>query len=148
MAAVASAPPQLPASEYFEEPAAARGHIPDELREHHQVRNSLPPGVRRQHRRRRLLDVYADSLRHVNRMYTKRYGGATRKVPAHMPHFLQKSVLEAMHDRFPDQFAATASHRFRHSQDMQFSFSYFYYLMSELKTFDVHSIELDANHDG
>ena len=42
------------------------------------------------HRGRRLLDTFGDSLRHVNRLYNKLYGFLPRKVPAHMPHMINR----------------------------------------------------------
>ena len=55
-------------------------------------------------------DTFADSLRHVNRLYTKEYGHATRKVPAHMPHYIQREVMVALQDKFPEEFDSTSSH--------------------------------------
>jgi len=43
--------------------------------------------------RRLLMDTFADSLRFVNRIYTAEFGSDSRKVPAHMPHFMDKTVL-------------------------------------------------------
>jgi hypothetical protein len=34
---------------------------------------------------RKLLDDFADSLKHVNKLYTQTFGPSARKVPAHMP---------------------------------------------------------------
>lgn len=34
---------------------------------------------------RKLLDDFADSLKHVNKLYTQAFGPSARKVPAHMP---------------------------------------------------------------
>lgn len=34
---------------------------------------------------RKLLDDFADSLKHVNKLYTHAFGPSARKVPAHMP---------------------------------------------------------------
>ncbi len=67
------------------------------------------------HRSRRLLgddmtDTFADSLRHVNRLYTKEYGHAVRKVPSHMPHYIQKDIMIALQDKFSNQYDATSSH--------------------------------------
>ena len=42
---------------------------------------------------RRLLDTFGDSLRHVNRLYNARFGYAARKVPAHMPHLIDRAVM-------------------------------------------------------
>ena len=71
------------------------------------------------HRSRRLMeevvtDTFADSLRHVNRLYTKVYGHATRKVPSHMPHYIQKDIMIALQDRFPEEFEITSSHPVGH----------------------------------
>jgi hypothetical protein len=41
-------------------------------------------------KKRKLLDTFADSLRHVNRLFNQIYGYMARKVPAHMPHFIDK----------------------------------------------------------
>jgi UDP-N-acetylglucosamine-lysosomal-enzyme len=85
---------------------------------------------------RRLLDMYGDSLRYVSMLYNKHFGRETRKAPAHMPHFLDRNILHEMIDEtFPDRFAATSSHRFRDSHDMQYAFSYFYFLMNQPRPF-------------
>ena len=66
------------------------------------------------HRSRGLLedmtDTFADSLRHVNRLYTKEYGHTSRKVPSHMPHYIQKDVMVALQNKFPEQYDLTSSH--------------------------------------
>lgn len=68
----------------------------------------------RGHKSRRLMeemtDTFADSLRHVNRLYTKVYGHATRKVPSHMPHFIQRDVMVELQSNFPEEFDSTSSH--------------------------------------
>jgi hypothetical protein len=97
-----------------------------------------------------------------------------------MPHFLQKSILEEMMARYPAQvraavprhaphrpdglvpscalaesvecvqFNQTSANRFRSKTDMQYTFSYMYWLMSKKK--DVNYTELfgiaDSNRDG
>lgn len=80
---------------------------------------------------RKLLDVYGDSLKHVNSIYNRLYGSEGRKVPAHMPHFIQRPVLQRLMEAFPEQWTTTSSHQFRASNDMQFSFAYFYFLINE-----------------
>lgn len=57
-----------------------------------------------------MTDTFADSLRHVNRLYTREYGHATRKVPSHMPHYIQKEVMVALQAKFPEEFDKTSSH--------------------------------------
>ncbi|XP_076114277.1 N-acetylglucosamine-1-phosphotransferase subunits alpha/beta-like [Mytilus galloprovincialis] len=79
--------------------------------------------------RRRLLDTFGDSLRHVNKIYNREFGFTARKVPGHMPHFVDRSVMYELHEKFPEEWDITSSHKVRSSDDMQFAFSYFYYLM-------------------
>ena len=117
-------------------------------------------------RGRRLLDVYGDSLRFVNKLLTRAYGHEARKVPAHMPHMVNREVMDDLQarwdnpwstppqftppPRYPEEFEATSSHKLRSSDDMQFSFSYFYFLMSERKTLDITDAfsELDSDQSG
>lgn len=79
--------------------------------------------------RRRLLDTFGDSLRHVNKIYNREFGFTARKVPGHMPHFVDRFVMYELHEKFPEEWDITSSHKVRSSDDMQFAFSYFYYLM-------------------
>ena len=84
-------------------------------------------------RRRRLEDTYGQSLVHVNRLYTKTFGTEGRKVPAHVPHMIDKDYMNEMQERWPEQWNATSAHRFRSPTDMQYSFSYYYYLSNRIK---------------
>lgn len=92
--------------------------------------------------RRRLLDTFADSLRHVNRLFNAAFGYETRKVPSHMVHMVDVHIMSRLQQRFPEEFDRTSSHRIRSSDDMQFAFSYFYFLMSEK-----HEIQPDEYFD-
>lgn len=100
--------------------------------------------------KRRLLDTFANSLRHVSRIYNKAYGYTSRKVPAHIAHMIDKNIMLEMQAKFPDDWAETSSHRMRSSDDMQYAFAYFYYLMSETRNLTVDEVfhELDADHSG
>ncbi|CAN7998761.1 unnamed protein product, partial [Ixodes hexagonus] len=82
-------------------------------------------------RRRRLLDTFGDSLRHVNRLFNSAFGYEARKVPSHMVHMVDVDIMRRLQDMFPEEFDRTSSHKVRSSGDMQFAFSYFYFLMSE-----------------
>lgn len=103
-------------------------------------------------RTRKLLgeDYFANSLKHVNMLYTKRYGHAARRVPAHMPHFIQREIMEALQAEFKEEFDMTSSHKVRASNDMQFAFSYFYYLMSEKNSMVLEELfsRLDTDRSG
>jgi hypothetical protein len=100
--------------------------------------------------RRLLIDTFADSLRWVNSLYNKVFGKDNRKVPAHMPHFIDRRIQEELYARWPDRFDQTASHKFRHSNDMQFAFSYFYFMMQSKMTYDPRKVftQLDGDEDG
>ncbi|XP_067143538.1 N-acetylglucosamine-1-phosphotransferase subunits alpha/beta isoform X2 [Centruroides vittatus] len=101
-------------------------------------------------KRRKLLDTFGDSLRHVNKLYNEAFGFETRKVPAHIAHFIDVDVMQRVQEKFYDQFDITSSHRMRSSTDMQFAFSYYYYLMNEMKTVEMDEIfdEFDTDHSG
>ena len=109
---------------------------------------------KRSHRgRRKLLDTYAASLIHVNRLYNKEFGVEARKVPAHVPHMIDREVMEEMQARWPALWNETSSHRFRSPRDMQFSFSYYYYAVHRHKLAAVDPsaflrLLVDHDHDG
>jgi hypothetical protein len=102
---------------------------------------------------RRLEDTYGASLVHVNRLYNKEFGSEGRKVPAHVPHMIDRDYMQEMQARWSEQWNATSAHRFRSSTDMQYSFSYYYYLMNRHKVHphDLHKYlahVLDTDRDG
>lgn len=79
-----------------------RGHLPWERQgvfpeTHPQDSARIPT-----RRGRRLLDTFADSLRHVNKLYTRAYGHAVRKVPAHMPHMINREIMQELQDRWAE----------------------------------------------
>lgn len=47
---------------------------------------------------RRLRDTFADSLRHVNKLLNSQFGFTSRKVPAHMPHMIDRLVMQELQD--------------------------------------------------
>lgn len=102
---------------------------------------------------RRLEDTYGASLVHVNRIYNKEFGSEGRKVPAHVPHMIDRDYMAEMQARWPEQWNATSAHRFRSGTDMQYSFSYYYYLINRHKVHphDLHkylATALDTDRDG
>uniref|UniRef100_A0A672QF66 N-acetylglucosamine-1-phosphotransferase subunits alpha/beta n=1 Tax=Sinocyclocheilus grahami TaxID=75366 RepID=A0A672QF66_SINGR len=99
---------------------------------------------------RRLRDTFADSLRYVNRLLNAQFGFTSRKVPAHMPHMIDRLIMQELQDTFPQEFDKTSSHRVRHSEDMQFAFSYFYFLMSAVQQLNISEVfdEIDTDHSG
>lgn len=99
---------------------------------------------------RRLKDTFADSLRYVNKLLNGQFGFTSRKVPAHMPHMIDRLIMQELQDTFPEEFDKTSGHRVRHSEDMQFAFSYFYFLMSAQQQLNVSDVfdEIDTDHSG
>ncbi|KZC05291.1 N-acetylglucosamine-1-phosphotransferase subunits alpha/beta [Dufourea novaeangliae] len=90
--------------------------------------------------RTRQLDTYAESLLYVNKIYNMAYGFERRRVPAHMPHLIDKWIVADMQKKFEYEFKKTSSHKVRNSEDMQFAFSYFYFLTSEKRKVPVEEI--------
>ena len=66
------------------------------------------------------------------------------------PHPLTPSPSMPLFGRYPVEFDQTSSHRLRSPDDMQFSFSYYYFLMSEKRQMKVTEAfaELDTDHSG
>eukprot|EP00051_Salpingoeca_urceolata_P021146 m.326553 g.326553 ORF g.326553 m.326553 type:complete len:1341 (-) comp19743_c0_seq1:120-4142(-) len=108
------------------------------------------PSFRPRGSRRHLLDTFGDSLKHVNSLYNKKFGFEARKVVAHMPHYLDRSILDQLEADFPEEWAETSSHQLRSSTDMQFAFSYMYYMMSLERPFDLTEEfkRMDVDGDG
>uniref|UniRef100_A0A8C0BRV9 N-acetylglucosamine-1-phosphotransferase subunits alpha/beta n=1 Tax=Buteo japonicus TaxID=224669 RepID=A0A8C0BRV9_9AVES len=102
------------------------------------------------HLGRQLKDTFADSLRYVNKLLNSKFGFTSRKVPAHMPHMIDRTVMQELQDMFPEEFDKTSFHKVRHSEDMQFAFSYFYYLMSAVQPLNISQIfdEVDTDQSG
>lgn len=53
--------------------------------------------------KRHLLDTFGDSLRFVNRLYSIEYGRKSRKVPAHMPHMIDKQVIQELQKKLSEK---------------------------------------------
>lgn len=47
---------------------------------------------------RQLKDTFADSLRYVNKLLNSKFGFTSRKVPAHMPHMIDRTVMQELQD--------------------------------------------------
>ncbi|XP_018412134.1 PREDICTED: N-acetylglucosamine-1-phosphotransferase subunits alpha/beta [Nanorana parkeri] len=97
---------------------------------------------------RKLQDTFADSLRYVNKLLNGKFGFTSRKVPAHMPHMIDRIVMQELQDLFPAEFDKTSAHKVRHFEDMQFAFSFFYYLMSAIQPLNISQIFYEVDTDG
>ena len=47
---------------------------------------------------RRRQDTFADSLRYVNKLLNGQFGFTSRKVPAHMPHMIDRLIMQELQD--------------------------------------------------
>ena len=96
------------------------------------------------------MDTFADSLLHVHRIYNRKFGYTARKVPAHMPHMIDVKIMNDLQAMLPREFDQTSSHRLRSSDDMQFAFSFMYFVMGQKKELNLKEIfsEVDTDHSG
>lgn len=72
------------------------------------------------------------------RLYDKTYGkekksNRPRKKIAHIPILIHKEIMSNLVRKFLREFEQTSLHRFRRSNDMQFAFSYFQFILEEGK---------------
>lgn len=62
-----------------------------------------------------------------NREMGKNPLGTKRGPIAHLPYLINKRLYKDVIQRFSEQYERTLSHRFRHTEDFQLSFTYFHY---------------------
>jgi hypothetical protein len=95
-----------------------------------------------------------NSLTYSNNLLSKQFGPRHRAYLAHIPHVLSTPMLQEIEDIWPEEFAATSSHRFRgegQGMDIQVSFFMAHYVLERLRETQLTSYwlhRLDANQDG
>lgn len=94
------------------------------------------------------VDGYSASLQHTNRMFNKRFGYKNRKVPSHAPILIDKDIMDDLQFTFTKEFDETIKHRVRSGKDVQFSFSYYYFIMSKMNEKSLEEIFDDFDTDG
>ncbi|XP_042548996.1 N-acetylglucosamine-1-phosphotransferase subunits alpha/beta isoform X1 [Dipodomys spectabilis] len=131
-------------------PWEKRKYFQDLLDEEESLKTQLAYFTDSKQTGRQLKDTFADSLRYVNKILNRKFGFTSRKVPAHMPHMIDRMVMQELQDMFPEEFDKTSFHKVRHSEDMQFAFSYFYYLMSAVQQLNISQVfdEVDTDQSG
>ncbi|XP_007449232.1 PREDICTED: N-acetylglucosamine-1-phosphotransferase subunits alpha/beta, partial [Lipotes vexillifer] len=131
-------------------PWEKKKYFQDLLDEEESLKTQLAYFTESRHTGRQLKDTFADSLRYVNKILNSKFGFTSRKVPAHMPHMIDRIVMQELQDMFPEEFDKTSFHKVRHSEDMQFAFSYFYYLMSAVQPLNISQVfdEVDTDQSG
>ena len=55
------------------------------------------------------------------------FGNRDRLVPAHMPHLINKHIMEVIERNMTELVTDTIHHRFREGNDLQYAFLYFHY---------------------
>uniref|UniRef100_A0A1A9V4R2 Stealth_CR3 domain-containing protein n=1 Tax=Glossina austeni TaxID=7395 RepID=A0A1A9V4R2_GLOAU len=60
---------------------------------------------------------------------------------------LERTVIEAVHEKFAHEIFNTASHRFRSTSDIQFAFAYYSFLMEETRATSVREIFSEFHTD-
>lgn len=93
-------------------------------------------------------DSVRQSLLKTHKLMHETFGYADRMEPSHVPIYIQKDVMTRLRSRFPEEYHAVSSHRFREPIDMHFQFSYSYFLMHEREEFDFVAIfsSFDSDH--
>uniref|UniRef100_A0A4W3J058 N-acetylglucosamine-1-phosphotransferase subunits alpha/beta n=1 Tax=Callorhinchus milii TaxID=7868 RepID=A0A4W3J058_CALMI len=131
-------------------PWEKHGYFQDLLEEEAKLENALEYVTDSKRMGRKLQDTFADSLRHVNKLLNSKFGFTSRKVPAHMPHMIDRIIMDDLQEIFPKEFDKTSDHKVRHPEDMQFAFSYFYYVMSALQALNLSDVfdEVDTDRSG
>ena len=82
------------------------------------------------------------------------FGQNIRYVPAHMPHLINKQVMNIIEKNMTSLYNQTIHHRFRENDDLQYAFLYFHYLVGreEQKSEDFYrqfwNLQLDTNNNG
>ncbi|XP_044260231.1 N-acetylglucosamine-1-phosphotransferase subunits alpha/beta [Tribolium madens] len=101
-------------------------------------------------RKKTITDPYTASLQHTNRILNDFYGFSVRKVPAHAPIMIDKDIMNEMQRKFQKHFDKTARNRLRSVDDIQFAFSYYYYIIHEKKIAGIDQIfdKFDTDSSG
>ncbi|KAM4676644.1 N-acetylglucosamine-1-phosphotransferase subunits alpha/beta [Discoglossus pictus] len=129
-------------------PWEKKKYFKDLLDEEDSLLNEISYSTNGRQAGRKLQDTFADSLRYVNKLLNSKFGFASRKVPAHMPHMIDRIVMQDLQDLYPAEYDKTSAHKVRHSEDMQFAFSFFYYLMSAIQPLNTSKIFDEVDTDG
>ena len=53
-----------------------------------------------------------------------------------MPHMIDVPIMQKLQSKFPAEFERTSSHKFRSSDDVQYAFAYFWFLMEDNAALD------------
>ncbi|KAF9905617.1 Xanthine phosphoribosyltransferase 1 [Linnemannia zychae] len=94
------------------------------------------------------------SLQYTNFLLSKQFGARHRAYISHIVHIMNVPILEEMQAIWPEEFAKTASHRFRgegEAQEINLAYFMAHYVMERLRETQLASYwkyRLDRNQDG
>lgn len=116
--------------------------------------NGTEPHPSNQTDARRLSSIDEETVIATNYLLVKTYGKQDRKVPASVPHFLNRSMLTKLEKEFAEPIQRTLAHRFPRGSDLNFAFLYYWFVYNEETRrgeayYDsLWSKFLDTDHDG
>ena len=119
-----------------------------------QASNETEPHPSNQTDARRLSSIDEETVIATNYLLVKTYGKQDRKVPASVPHFLNRSMLAKLEKEFAEPIQRTLAHRFPRGSDLNFAFLYYWFVYNEETRrgeayYDsLWSKFLDTDHDG
>lgn len=69
-----------------------------------------------------------------------KYGFLPRFVPSHTPVMVDMDLIENLQKKFFKEVMVTSKNRFRNHNDLQFTFTYYYFIYHERNSFDAKEI--------
>ena len=95
--------------------------------------------------------AHSHSLAHVDRLFTWRFGADNRRVVAHVPKLMKRSIVVELQEAFAAEFEHTSATAVRSDDYMQSGFTYVHFVMSTRQSvlmLEQLLDELDANRRG
>lgn len=87
------------------------------------------------------LTAYECSLRYSYGVLDGAFKKASKRiVPPHMPFLIEKAIVQELETTLKNEFQRTSANRFRSQTDLQFSFTYYNFILSKL--YEINSEEL------
>jgi hypothetical protein len=100
-----------------------------------------------QFKKRKLLEVYTETILHNDKLLNRMYGHTLRRVPVHAPLLIDIEIMKELQEKLGPEFHRTSSNRFRTSNDLQYAFVYHYFITNEMDRLSSSSVleEIDLN---
>ncbi|XP_011194356.2 N-acetylglucosamine-1-phosphotransferase subunits alpha/beta [Zeugodacus cucurbitae] len=105
-----------------------------------QIMKRFEEGMEKTSKNESSKDIYSHSLINTNMLLNRFYGFKARNVLAHVGFLLDRNIINDMQQKFSKGIDVTISNRFRSTNDLQFAFIYYSFLMSERSTLTVEEV--------